>query len=86
MNVRITGGDETSSLVFADAESGARIHGIAAADIKMRPNDLVRASIDLVSHSLDVTGKADFYVIHPITGERRKVRSIEFEGGDTWHA
>ena len=86
MHVKITGGPHTREIAFTDSVTGAKIHGIAAADIKMRPNDIVRTTIDILSQSLDVSGEADFTIIHPITGERRKVRSIEFEGGDIWHA
>ena len=79
--VRITS-DRHSASTKVLTDEGVPIHGITGIDVALRPNDLVRADIQLFVAEVDVNAVATFKIACPRTGELRAVRRIEFDDGE----
>ena len=62
------------------------IHNIGAIDLRIRPNEVVIANIQLLGifdNSL-LIGKPVFYVGDPLSDEVKQVKKIEFSDGTIW--
>lgn len=69
-----------------DAE-GQTIHGLTAADISIRPGELVTAALTMEMHGpCNLEGRAKFYLHHPSSGHRVPIRSVTLEDGSVWEA
>lgn len=64
------------------------IHNIAAIDLRIRPNEVVVANIQLLGIFDDspLMGKPVFYVGSPLSNEVKQVKKIEFMDGTIWEA
>ncbi len=67
--------DPKPSLTFCD---GSPIHGVGSADIELRPGQIAKVKMQLLSTAVDIQGHPEFYLTHPVTGKSTRVRSIEF--------
>jgi hypothetical protein len=62
---------------------GHEIKGVAAIDVRIRPNEPIQATLGIWSSFLG-EGQAIFKILDPNTGELNAVRRIEFVDGTTW--
>ena len=81
-NVRIesSGGTSNSSKIFNS--DGTEIQGVQKIVIDLTVNDIVRAKIDLRMIDVVVEAQAEYQLIHPKTGNFKKVRRVEFDDGE----
>lgn len=65
--------------------SGEELKGVSEIDVHITPDDVIKARMSLFC---TFNGVADPYlfVTHPVTGEVREVRQIEFIDGEVWSA
>lgn len=66
-------------------EDGSELE-VAAADVRFRPDEFVRVSLELAASSVDIAGEPVFYVTNPSTGAIKKVCRIIFDDGSDWIA
>jgi hypothetical protein len=67
-------------------EDGNPMHGISAADIRLRPDEIATATIKLFMEWLDIEVKPAFHMQHPVTGEDKQIREIIYTDGTRWEA
>jgi hypothetical protein len=64
---------------------GHEIKGIAAIDLRIRPNEPTQATLGIWCAFLG-EARSDFVVTDPETGDLRSVKRIEFTDGGSWDA
>ena len=62
------------------------INNIKSIDVHYRVNDVVTATIEVISAMDDVGAFAVFMVGDPKTGDLKQVKRVEFEDGSVWDA
>lgn len=71
--------------IFGPDGSGP-LHGISAIDIRMRPGEVARATLELCEIATDIEAEATVLIRHPVLDDFRAVRRIEFADGTVWSA
>jgi hypothetical protein len=80
-NVRIKSKGTLPRQVEITTESGEAIHGVRSVTIEIDPSDLIRAEIRMVV-AMDLLAVPQLIVVHPLTGEKKKVAAIVFQDGE----
>ena len=64
------------------------IHNIGAIDLKIKPNEIIIANIQLLGifDTSHLIAKPVFYVGDPLSDEVKQVKKIEFSDGTIWEA
>lgn len=63
-------------------DDGRKIEGVRSAKLTFEMGNVVKADLELVLVATDVVAHARYMVAHPVSGELREVRSIEFADGE----
>jgi len=66
--------------------SGEAISGVTSIAWSASVDDIARAEITLWSGEIEVDGRMQILVAHPVTGDATEVTSITFADGTTWPA
>lgn len=68
--------------------SGEEMKGVAAIDIRIRPDKIVTATVELGYIGLEEVEGAELKIVmkHPLTDKLLNVKSIAFEDGSLWVA
>lgn len=66
--------------------NGQSLSGIAAADIRIRPDEVVTADLEVALYDVSVVAQPRWLAVNPETGFAEEVRRIEFANGDVWEA
>lgn len=61
---------------------GEQIPGIESVLISIKPNDVVRAHLQICAIDLMTEAVPTFQIVHPKTGDLREVKRIEFANGE----
>ena len=68
-----------------EATDGQPLHGVSRAVITIDPREIIRAELEIACQSVEIhQAKASFWLAHPVTGDRREVKRIEFADGSVW--
>lgn len=68
------------------SEDGRPVRGVYAVDIRIRPDEIVTADIEIAAIDVSTVAEPRWLVINPATGSSEIVRRIEFANGDVWDA
>lgn len=79
----ISSGGVSNGSKIVDTETGQDIEGVEAVDISLKVGDIVKATIKFALVETEVEGKASYVMAHPKSGERKRVRAIIFDDGET---
>jgi hypothetical protein len=81
-----TNGDCATSIgTTITTNAGEQLKYVRGVDVHCYVDEVVTATIELVSASYEGTASAVFTVKHPVTGVLKKVKQIQFEdGGEVW--
>lgn len=89
MIVRIETPGATSTTVGRGTKvttsDGHEIKGVAAIDVRIRPNEPIEATLGIWGAFLG-EARATFKVLDPNTGELNAVKRIEFTDGTAWES
>jgi len=64
--------------------SGGRPLLVKEAHLSFQPEGVAEAVLTVYGFTFDIQGTSSFVVLHPVTGEPKKVKSIAFEDGSIW--
>jgi hypothetical protein len=79
-DVNIEGGPAVAGVTVTDAQNQL-IKGIGGVEISIRPDDVVRAKLEICMSKLKLSGVPTFMVADPRTGKMKPVAKIEFADG-----
>lgn len=65
----------------SDAATGEPIHGVTGIVITMKPNDFVRAAVEIDVVEVETRAVAEFMTMDPVSGQMKVVAEIIFADG-----
>lgn len=68
---------------IVSTQDGRLLEGVRAIDVRIRPNEVIRATLEIAGEFCG-EAQSDFVVLHPVTGDLRSVKRIEFADGTIW--
>jgi hypothetical protein len=84
VNVKAPGASGFGAQVHT-TEGGHEVLGIARLSVEFSADDYARAYIEIVSGAVHIDNAvAEFSVAHPVTGEIKPVKRVEYEDGTSW--
>lgn len=69
---------------YQPPSDSVEILGVNQIDIRINPNDIIQAEIELACDFEPMEAEPTYYVINPKTGQLEPVKFIEFESGEQW--
>jgi hypothetical protein len=82
MHVNIDSPGPTSKGTKITLPDGTELRGIRSAEIRLAVNEINEVDLHLIAVSFAVQAEVcSFYVSHPVSGEFKKIRRIDFEDG-----
>lgn len=79
--VRIVGNGRTDGTKVLDAVTGEELRGVAAVKFEHSALRSPSAELSVLCVGIDLTTGGQFMVAHPVTGEVKRVKRIEFKDG-----